>query len=188
LGLLEYANKWPGLYLLQRGLFLPHELSEFIDCDLVREGMHRLNPFDRLATSIVPDPGSNIGRVSVLESSNYMRHQLLRDTDWAGMAHGVEIRVPLVDVALLKLVAPAFASLLPGAGKAALAQAPSRPLPDEVVERAKTGFTVPTGAWMARTAGTRPSDAGPKSKGLVSRDWSRVVLSALTTSNAALAR
>src|SRR5262249_26832221 len=181
LGLLEYANRWPGVYLLQRGLFLPHELGEFIDPGLVREGMHRLKPFDRLARSIVPDPGSDIARVSVLESSNYMRHQLLRDADWAGMAHGVEIRVPLVDVALLKSIAPTFPSLVPGAGKAALAQAPSRPLPDELVARAKTGFAVPTGAWMARTAGTKPPDA-QRPKGLVSRDWSRVVMSALTTS------
>jgi asparagine synthase (glutamine-hydrolysing) len=187
LGLLEHANRWPGLYLLQRGLFLPHELDEFMDRDLVRDGMRRLQPFDRLARSIVPDPGSDIARVSVLESSNYMRHQLLRDADWAGMAHGVEIRVPFVDVALLKTVAPAFANLLPGAGKAALAQAPSRALPDKIVARAKTGFAVPTGVWMAKTAGIGPTAAGQKPKGLVSRDWSRVVLSALTTSKAALA-
>ena len=43
-----------------------------------------------------------------------MRHQLLRDADWAGMAHGVEIRVPLVDVTLLKSVAPL---LIPGTGR-----------------------------------------------------------------------
>jgi asparagine synthase (glutamine-hydrolysing) len=187
LGLLNYANRWPGLYLLQRGLFLPHELGEFMDHDLVREGMRRLKPIDRLAMSIVPDPGSDIARVSVLESSNYMRHQLLRDADWAGMAHGVEIRVPLVDVALLKLVAPAFASLVPGAGKAALAQAPSRPLPDEVVSRAKTGFAVPTGAWMSKTADSQIAGTGQRPKGLVSRDWSRVVLSAMTSPKAALA-
>ena len=104
-----------------------------------------------LATSIVPDPGSDIARVSLLESSNYMRHQLLRDADWAGMAHGVEIRVPLVDVPLLKSVAAFFGSLVPGAGKVALAQTPSRPLPDAVVTRAKTGFAVPTGAWMSKS-------------------------------------
>jgi asparagine synthase (glutamine-hydrolysing) len=187
LGVLEYANRWSGTYLLQRGLFLPRELNAFMDHDLVREGMRRLAPFDRLAMSIVPDPGSDMARVSVLESSNYMRHQLLRDADWAGMAHGVEIRVPLVDVALLKAVAPTFASLVPGAGKAALAQAPSRPLPDELVARAKTGFHVPTGAWMARTASSKPSGAGQRPKGLVSREWSQLVLSALTTSNAVLA-
>jgi asparagine synthase (glutamine-hydrolysing) len=149
--------------------------------------MRRLKPFDRLAASIVPDPGSDMARVCVLESSNYMRCQLLRDADWAGMAHGVEIRVPLADVPLLKSVAPTFASLRPDAGKAALAHAPSRPLPDELAARAKTGFDVPTGAWIARTAGIKPTGLGQRPKGLVSRDWSRIVLSALTTSNAALA-
>jgi asparagine synthase (glutamine-hydrolysing) len=187
LGLLEYANRWPGLYLLQRGLFLPHELGEFMDHDLVREGMRRLKPLDRLATSILPDPGSDIARVSVLESSNYMRHQLLRDADWAGMAHGVEIRVPLVDVPLLKSVAPFFGSLAPGTGKVALARAPSRPLPDEVVARAKTGFAIPTGVWISKAAGSRGAGGGQRPKGLVSRDWSQVVLSASTSSKAALA-
>ena len=33
--------------------------------------------------------------VSALEMSCYMRNQLLRDADWAGMAHSLEIRVPL---------------------------------------------------------------------------------------------
>ena len=37
----------------------------------------------------------------MLESSLYMRNQLLRDTDWASMAHSLEVRVPLVDSKLL---------------------------------------------------------------------------------------
>ena len=35
-----------------------------------------------------------------------MRNQLLRDADWAGMAHSLEIRVPLVDFTLLGALAP----------------------------------------------------------------------------------
>ena len=38
--------------------------------------------------------------VQRLEKRLYLRNQLLRDADWAGMAHGVEIRVPLVDARL----------------------------------------------------------------------------------------
>jgi len=40
-----------------------------------------------------------------------MRNQLVRDTDWAGMAHGAEIRTPLVDVTVLERLAPAVPSL-----------------------------------------------------------------------------
>jgi asparagine synthase (glutamine-hydrolysing) len=179
LGLLEYSRSWAGAYLLRRGLFLPHELTGFIDPDVVREGLRRLKPLRRLAESLAPDPGSNIGRVCVLESAHYMRNQLLRDTDWAGMAHGVEIRVPLVDVTLLKELASSIPSLAPRTAKAALAQAPSVPLPTEIVARAKTGFGVPTGAWMnaasdkaALAVRGRPHEA----RGLMSRRWSQAVL------------
>ena len=107
-----------------------------------------------------------------------MRNQLLRDADWAGMAHSVEIRVPLVDVTLLKSLAPAIGGLLPGAGKAALAKAPAVPLPDEIVTRAKTGFGVPTEAWMDAAAGAPrlPTGRTRETRGLASRRWSRVVL------------
>jgi asparagine synthase (glutamine-hydrolysing) len=172
--LFEYSNTWPGAYLLRRGLFLPHELSEIMNPELAREGLRRLKPLELLACSITPDPGTDIRRVCALESSQYMRNQLLRDADWAGMAHGVEIRVPLVDVTLLRSIAPAIDGLGAGAGKATLAKAPSRPLPDEIVTRAKTGFAVPTARWMASAAARRRTEVEPK--GLVSRRWSRVVL------------
>ena len=105
--------------------------------------------------------------------------QLLRDADWAGMAHSLEIRMPLVDAALLARLAPAIAELNLGEGKRALAHAPSLPLPDRLVARAKTCFGVPMGAWLdaeAARSGSGQDTAEPK--GLVSRRWSRVVLAA----------
>jgi asparagine synthase (glutamine-hydrolysing) len=175
--LLEYSGTWAGVYLLRRGLFLPHELNRVLDPDLAREGMRRLKPLQRLAASSRPDPGSDVARVCVLESSHYMRNQLLRDADWAGMAHGLEIRVPLVDITLLRAFASALPSLSSSDGKALLARAPSRPLPDDVVSRAKTGFSVPD-AWMNVAFNDRRpvSKNGPLTKGLVSRSWSRAML------------
>jgi len=151
LGMFEYSGNWAGAYLLRRGLFLPHELNSILDEEMTREGLRRLDPIGRLATTIMPDPGSDVGRVCALESSHYLRNQLLRDADWAGMAHSLEIRVPLVDAQLLKGFAPALGALVPGEGKAALARSPLLPLPEEIVARAKTGFGVPTGAWMAKS-------------------------------------
>jgi asparagine synthase (glutamine-hydrolysing) len=177
LGLLEYAGSWAGAYLLRRGLFLPHELNEVMERDFAREGLRRLKPLRWLAASLVPDPGSDTARICVFESAHYMRNQLLRDADWAGMAHGIEIRVPLVDVTLFKSLAPVISKLAPAAGKAALARAPSTPLPEAVETRAKTGFSVPTGAWMsAACQHGKPSVGAREPKGLVSRRWSRVVL------------
>jgi len=71
------------------------------------------------------------------------------------------------------------AALDVGCGKEALAKAPTVALPAEIVARAKTGFAVPTGAWMNAAPGKaavavkgRPLEA----KGLMSRHWSRTVL------------
>jgi asparagine synthase (glutamine-hydrolysing) len=178
LGVLEYSGSWAGTYLLRRGLFLPHELPEVMDAEIAREGLRRLKPLRRLAASLTPDPSSDVARVCVLESAHYMRNQLLRDADWAGMAHSLEIRVPLVDFTLLRALAPAIPTLTAGAGKAALAKAPTVPLPDEIVTRAKTGFGVPTSAWMdaAAQAGSGSTCRRAETKGLVSRRWSRAVL------------
>lgn len=180
-GFLELASSWAGRYLLRRGLFLPHELTTILDGDLVREGLRRLAPLDRLSASLEPDPGSDAAKVGVLESSHYLRNQLLRDADWAGMAHNVEIRTPLVDTTTLESLAPVIRGLRPGEGKAALANAPSVALPRQIVERDKTGFFVPTGAWM-RGLATKHS-AAPRpypSKGLASRHWARAVLDGFT--------
>jgi asparagine synthase (glutamine-hydrolysing) len=171
-GVLDFAGSWPGVYLLRRALFLPRELPAILGSELVREGLRRLDVLRGLATAIEPDPGSDVGRVCALESCSYLRGQLLRDADWAGMAHGVEIRTPLVDIELLRALAPSLPSLRPGAGKAALATAPRVALPDAVLARAKTGFSVPTGDWMD---GAAEQDLRRRSKGLESRRWARAV-------------
>jgi asparagine synthase (glutamine-hydrolysing) len=178
LGLLEHSGTWAGAYLLRRGLFLPNELPEVMDPEIAREGMHRLRPLRCLGASLKPDPGSDLARVCVLESVHYMRNQLLRDADWAGMAHSLEIRVPLVDFTLLGKLASSIPAITKGAGKAALAAAPMMPLPNEVVTRAKSGFAVPTGAWINSVVGNASSSIGhkPESKGIVSRRWSQAVL------------
>ena len=179
-GMLEYAGTWPGAYLLRRGLFLPHELAVLIDPRMAHEGLERLGLMPGLAASLDPDPGSDIGRVCALESLNYMKNQLLRDADWAGMAHSVEIRPPLVDIGLIRALAPSIPAIAPGAGKAALAAAPRTRLPEAVVNRAKTGFSVPTGAWMAAAARGAPA----ATKGLASRQWGRSVFAAFDTAPA----
>ena len=59
-------------------------------------------------------------------------------------------RHPLVDWKLAQGLAASLPSLADGEGKAALALAPRRQLPDVIRNRAKTGFAVPTGDWMSR--------------------------------------
>ena len=173
-GMVEYGGDFAGAYLLRRGLFLPFELNALADPAVVAEGLARLKPLKRLRDGLVPDPGSDNGRVTALESANYMKTQLLRDADWAGMAHSLEIRTPLVDIELLRRLAPVIPHLTPGEGKAALAAAPRSALPANVAQRAKTGFVVPTHAWRSRAMEAHARSAG--AKGQVSRAWGQEVL------------
>jgi asparagine synthase (glutamine-hydrolysing) len=178
-GLFRYADSWAGAYLLRRGLFLPEELTQLLEPDLVREGLSRLKPLDQLSSHLLPDPGTDTGRICVLESGHYMRNQLLRDADWAGMAHGIEIRVPLVDVGLLGALSPVIPGLSRGSGKAALANAPSMVLPAEILNRAKSGFGVPTGAWISPCRQKSSfSDWAHGAKGQIARSWAQLVFEA----------
>jgi asparagine synthase (glutamine-hydrolysing) len=77
-----------------------------------------------------------------------MRNQLLRVADWAGMAHSLEIRVPLVDMTLLRKIGPLLASDH-RPGKLDMAATLENPLPDEVLQRTKSGFLVPVNRWLA---------------------------------------
>jgi asparagine synthase (glutamine-hydrolysing) len=77
----------------------------------------------------------------------YMRHQLLRDTDWASMAHSLEIRVPFVDVALLQTVAPWLATY-PGLTKPEIAAAIVPQIPAALLNKPKTGFSIPVRDWL----------------------------------------
>jgi asparagine synthase (glutamine-hydrolysing) len=97
-----------------------------------------------------------------------MRNQLLRDADWAGMAHSLEIRVPLVDAELFRRLAPLLASPRPP-GKKDMADALDTKLPDPVLNRAKTGFVVPVREWLLGEKGHAP-------RGL--RGWAHTVYAA----------
>jgi asparagine synthase (glutamine-hydrolysing) len=163
-GLLEYGGSYGGAYLLRRGLFMPWELTEVLDPDLAREGWRQFAPLAALdaMTGRLRTPRQ---KVAALELSLYMRDRLLRDADWAGMAHSVEIRVPFVDPWLLAALAPALASTAPPS-KADMAAALPTPLPSEIVNRPKTGFVVPMREWL-----TGEDHAGER--GL--RGWARFV-------------
>jgi asparagine synthase (glutamine-hydrolysing) len=146
-GLLEYGGSWAGAWLLRRGVFMPWELPDLLGSDLAEEGLRRLRPLARIEQVLQPFPGDPFSAVSVLETSLYMRNQLLRDTDWAGMAHGVEIRVPYVDVGLVKAI-PAGSVLGRVRAKRLLGEVPERGLPAQVKSRPKTGFSIPLQKWI----------------------------------------
>ncbi len=164
-GLMEYGGTYGGAYLLRRGLFMPWELPELMDADVVREGWKQLQPAISLDRRIEKIKGAR-SRVTALELTSYMRDQLLRDADWAGMAHSLEIRVPFVDIELFRKIAPLLMSPQPPV-KADMARFMQKLLPDEVLNRRKTGFSTPIQQWLG------PENGRSQERGL--RGWAKVL-------------
>lgn len=86
--------------------------------------------------------------LSVLELCKYMRSTLLRDGDAMSMAHGLEIRFPLLDQEVVELALSIPAALkLCGAHNKALLAAVVPEFPMAAIDRPKTGFSLPFDAW-----------------------------------------
>jgi asparagine synthase (glutamine-hydrolysing) len=107
----------------------------------------------------------------------YLRNQLLRDSDWASMAHSVELRTPLVDAWLLRDLIPVLRSFGRLKGKGLLAGSPALPLSNDVINRVKTGFGVPMGIWKHQSS----ADAAGVARSITtqggedSRRWAKFV-------------
>jgi len=168
-GLLEYGTTLEGGYLLRRALFMPWELSNLMDPEMAVEGLKELDTLAAIKAN-TDGIGSERLKLSALEMQWYMKNQLLRDADWAGMAHSLEIRVPFVDMALLgKLVE--IPSLEYTQEKRMVARTVAPNLPEAVLNRPKTGFSVPIHQWLNPDASSTVSSH---------REWAKILYQSFT--------
>jgi len=176
-GVADFMGSLEGAYFLKRSLFLPQELPILVGKEAAREGLARLGgspPGMAKANAVTGAAG-----VCLLDSTHYLRNQLLRDSDWASMAHSLELRTPLVDAALLHALRSVHTGFVGGAGKRMLAQSPMSPLPEQIIARPKSGFGVPMTQWLAAATEQRDWNSIPLLAGRGTpwtRRWARVVL------------
>jgi asparagine synthase (glutamine-hydrolysing) len=155
-GAFSLGHNLAGSYLLNRGIFMPWELPAIVEEDRLEEGLKRFDVLEQIKLSIPAvdlDTASSRSQgyyaaIAALESSLYLKNQLLRDMDWTSMAHSVEVRTPLVDFQLLSRICSSLLSRPKHSGKHCLATAPENPLPAISQKRPKTGFTTPIGEWI----------------------------------------
>jgi asparagine synthase (glutamine-hydrolysing) len=151
---IRHSGDLGSSYLLRRSLYLLEELSALLDESWLKLGLEKLQTHESLQELIAPLADAHrtpYSQVSTLEMCWYMRSMLLRDSDWASMAHGLELRVPFVDTTLLERLAPAICSPSPPT-KRDLASCASH-LSLELVSRRKTGFTTPVARWIESSNG-----------------------------------
>lgn len=166
----EWTTSIAGAWWLSRSLFSPEDLPSLMGREEAEEAMKGFAPEHWVATLSGTLPSNGRLALAQIESTTYLRNQLLRDSDWASMDHGVELRTPLVDAHLLEELQPLFTAFSRWPEKKLLAQSPEKPLPVELVRREKTGFGIPLGQWLGLGDSASPS--------ITSRHWARQLVDA----------
>jgi asparagine synthase (glutamine-hydrolysing) len=96
-------------------------------------------------------------QLSYTELAGYLRNTLLRDTDNMSMAHALEVRPVLLDHVLAEFIfaLPPEFKLQGQRGKRVFADAVKEILPEQIINRPKTGFEMPLMDWMTGVLGER---------------------------------
>jgi asparagine synthase (glutamine-hydrolysing) len=137
-----------SLYLLRRRVMSDEQLRSLgHDPHLVSAEAMLQSP----VADIVQLGPDSIASVSRLEAMLYQGNMLLRDSDTNGMAHSLEIRVPMLDRRIVE-----FASQLSGnirfprgaPPKQLLRASCADLLRPRLLQQAKMGFTLPIRRWM----------------------------------------
>ena len=135
-----------GIYLFLRGQFLPHEIARRLGAN-EKEIWSILSSLPALGELCNLAPKN---QASWMELNMYNQNQLLRDADIMGMAHGIEIRVPFLDTAVVRTVLSVdekikYAGKLP---KQFLINTFKDTIPASIWNRKKMGFSFPFRNWM----------------------------------------
>ncbi|HEV2146813.1 MAG TPA: asparagine synthase (glutamine-hydrolyzing), partial [Longimicrobiaceae bacterium] len=132
---------WSG-ERLRRSLYSPALARELEDVDTAAPLLESL--------ARIPGERDPLNRMLYLESKHFLADHNLNYTDRMGMAAGVEVRVPLLDLQVVELAAriPARMKQKGRTGKAIFKRAMEPHLPREVIYREKTGFGVPLRRWL----------------------------------------
>lgn len=95
-------------------------------------------------------PEEPLTRFRALDAAGYLHDDVLAKVDRASMSVALEVRVPMLSTAMIRLAFSLPPELLVRAdgGKAVLRDALARHVPRALFEREKTGFSFPVGAWL----------------------------------------
>lgn len=142
----KLSNSIFNLWLLKRTILTPGDIikNNILSNKIVTESFYQ-NNFNTLTSSKIKNDKIQLAKI---ESTFYMRNQLLRDSDWASMYHGVELRTPLVDTTLLEELTNVMSSYSLYKDKQPLKSAFKEILPKGIDYKKKIGFQTPTKDWI----------------------------------------
>ncbi len=109
-----------------------------------------LTPATLAAGRELPAGGDWLNAILALDFQTYLPGSVLTKVDRAAMAHGLEVRPPLLGNAMVDLAfgLPSRDKLRGNTSKFLLKRAVRGRIPDEVIDRRKKGFGIPLAAWI----------------------------------------
>ncbi|MET3133205.1 asparagine synthase (glutamine-hydrolyzing) [Oxalobacteraceae bacterium GrIS 1.11] len=116
--------------------------------------MHSLNGYravEVLRRHALASPARDaLSLIQYLDMKTYLPGDILTKVDRASMAHGLEVRVPLLDHELVEWISglPPEFKLRGGVGKYIFKKALQAHLPEQILYRKKMGFSVPLASWF----------------------------------------
>jgi asparagine synthase (glutamine-hydrolysing) len=134
-------------YKMIRGLFSDAELKALGWNPTIENSKSKIQ---NSTPGSMPYALSDLQYVSMMETTHYMRNQLLRDSDIFSMAHSLELRVPFVDHLLYETVLPYLDSGFDKVHQKKMLVDAVGDLPSEIVHRSKMGFTFPFEEWVKK--------------------------------------
>ena len=105
---------------------------------------------DVIAEGVYQDMIDSMDRVTVFDLTSHLPGQILTKVDRAGMMHGLEVRSPFLDTALVEFVfnLPYEYKVRDGEQKCILRDILAEYMPRDFVKRRKQGFGAPIEKWL----------------------------------------
>jgi len=158
----EWAYRTGKTGLAQRGLFdVSHDAdARYLRRMTVSQAFRHVLYHDHYRASLASEPidilyeslcqHQDESRFCYTDLAYYLPEDVLFKVDRMSMAHGLEVRVPLLDHKLLEweMALPLGLRFKDGRGKYLLRKVAARYLPAEILKPRKQGFTIPIGAWL----------------------------------------
>lgn len=178
-----------GLYLFLRGYFTVTQIAEHLGAS--EKEIYRIIEELPVVENLPTLTAEN--KASWMEFNLYMQNQLMRDADVMGMAHGVEIRLPLLDDEVVNF-ATQIQSEIKYSGnfkKQLLIDVIDDKLPEDIWQRPKMGFSFPFDTWLRNNDFVRNTMENGNKQLKKSMDqflegkihWSKIVLLTLLNSD-----
>lgn len=130
---------------------MPDRVREQLFSDRFRRGLNGYRAVDVMRGYADRTPTDDpLSLIQYLDMKTYLPGDILTKVDRASMAHALEVRVPLLDHKFVEWVSglPPTIKLKGGEGKYIFKKALTPYLPDDILYRAKRGFSIPLADWF----------------------------------------